>query len=265
MDQARLITFRISETTSKAKPMKKLLRSLFWQIPVLGLTCIGTMVQAQPTGQWDFNSGNLSATVGASMTYADGPAGPTQAGTQFGTTDRFGISRVNGTNASVMKFQSWNAGKGYLMPTPPNANGGAGATLVNTYTLIMDVLYPSDSTFKIRPLLQSDDGTLSGGSGYLLISTNNGVGPFGKGNGNVDGTYYGNLQSNTWYRLGFVISGEELKGHVYINGAEVGTFNRYRIGRSLFPGSGHYFDSGQWCQRQDQRRRGVGGRNRLCE
>ncbi|HUR45049.1 MAG TPA: hypothetical protein VMZ27_04155, partial [Candidatus Saccharimonadales bacterium] len=217
--------------------MKTTFQRLLRQIPILGLLCAATVAHAQPVGQWDFNSGNLSPTVGTAITYADGPAGATATGTQFGTTASFGISSVNGTNASVMKFQGWNAGKGYRMPTPPNPNGGALASQANTYTLIMDVLYPSDSSFKIRPLLQSDDGTLSGGSGYLLISTNNGVGAFGKGNGSFDGPYYATLQSNTWYRLGFVVSGAELKVHIYVNGSEVGNVSRAEIDDrfSLFP------------------------------
>src|SRR2546423_14547943 len=57
---------------------------------------------AQPTGQWDFNAGNLSATVGGTpMAYVDGPGGATAAGTVFGSTTSLGIPSINGTAANV--------------------------------------------------------------------------------------------------------------------------------------------------------------------
>src|SRR5436190_5293719 len=78
------------------------------------------LLRAQPTGQWDFNSSNLNATVGAPMQYVGGTAGLTV----FGTTASFGLPAINGTNAIVMKFPALtNSSGGYDMPTPA-ANGG---------------------------------------------------------------------------------------------------------------------------------------------
>src|SRR5262247_2197769 len=73
---------------------------------------------AAPTGQWDFENGDLTATVGSALTYVDGAGGATQLGTQFGTTTALGIPDINGTPANVMKFPIATNGMGYLMPDP---------------------------------------------------------------------------------------------------------------------------------------------------
>src|SRR5437867_13155181 len=105
-----------------------------------GVLLCATNVLAQPFGQWDFNSGNRSATVGAPLTFADGPGSATDLGTAFGSTTAFGIPLISGSNALVMKFPAATGAMGYNMPTP-DANGGG--SLVNEYTIIFDVLYQS--------------------------------------------------------------------------------------------------------------------------
>src|SRR5215471_8724237 len=105
---------------------------------VLLTVLVTAKTSAQPNGQWDFDSGNLNATVGSALQYADGPGGATQLGTQFGTTTALGIPNINGTPANVMGFPIATNGMGYLMPDPAINNGGG--TQVNEWTLIMDVL-----------------------------------------------------------------------------------------------------------------------------
>src|SRR5256885_3093433 len=103
------------------KPTKKYLALA----AVLTSTLIGagTMLGAG-LGQWDFNSGNLSQTAGATygdLQYTD----PTiQSLTQFGSTTSFGISNINGTVAQVMSFPAATNGAGYFMTSPGTANGG---------------------------------------------------------------------------------------------------------------------------------------------
>jgi len=53
-------------------------------------------------GQWDFQAGNLEATVGEDLEYFDGTTGQTASKTQFGTTTSFGIADINGRPATVM-------------------------------------------------------------------------------------------------------------------------------------------------------------------
>src|SRR5690349_18716679 len=101
-------------------------RSLHFIIATIFATLFGVAtVLAQPVGQWDFNSGNLTATTGADLSYADGGGGNTQTGTSFGTTTSFGIPDIAGSSALVMKFPAaTNAGMGFNMPTPPPNGGG---------------------------------------------------------------------------------------------------------------------------------------------
>src|SRR6267142_751733 len=174
---------------------------------------------AQPSGQWDFNSGNLTATVGADLQYADGGGGATALATAFGSTAAFSIPAINGTDAMVMRFPAATNGMGYLMPTPP-ANGTP--TTVNQYTLLMDVFYPAASATKIRPLIRPYN--LGGTEQYIIIDANGAVGPAVVGSGGVTGPFVGGLQPNTWYRLGLsVTAGGTIR--VYTNGVEMGSFS----------------------------------------
>ena len=69
------------------------------------LTCASPLLAQNAVGQWDFDNGDLTQTLGANlgdMTYADGPTGQTAAETIFGTTTNLGISSINGTQAKVM-------------------------------------------------------------------------------------------------------------------------------------------------------------------
>ncbi len=65
---------------------------------------------AAPTGQWDFDSGNLNATVGSPLTYADAN---TTTSTSFGSTTSFGISDIAGSPAQIMKFPAATNGGGH--------------------------------------------------------------------------------------------------------------------------------------------------------
>src|SRR6266568_8657423 len=73
---------------------------------------------AQPAGQWDFDSGDLSATVGQALQYSDGPGGATQNGTSFGTPSSFGTPELTGGSARIMRFPAGTNGLGYLMQAP---------------------------------------------------------------------------------------------------------------------------------------------------
>ena len=183
------------------------------------MLCV-TKLAAQPFGSWDFNSGNLTATVGSPLTYVDGSGGATELNTAFGTTTSFGIADIVGSPASVLRFPAATNGEGYDMPTPA-ANGG-GST-VNQYTLIMDVFYPAASISKTRPLIQTEDGSHLGAQQFIVVDgATGGVGPATIGSG-VSGPYIGNLAANTWYRLAIVVTAGSTT-RVYTNGIEMGSF-----------------------------------------
>ena len=122
-----------------------------------GAVTYASSLLAQNIGQWDFNNGDLSQSSGANLgplSYNDGPTGQTAEDTVFGSTTMLGIPNINGTVANVIHFPGGPEQEGILMPTPP---GNGGGTLVNEYTLIIDVLYSQDKT--LRPLLEMDSGS----------------------------------------------------------------------------------------------------------
>ena len=151
---------------------------------------LATNGSASITGQWDFESSDLTATVGSALTYR----GTTASATQFGTTTTFGIAGINGQPAKVMKFPATTASQGYVMPHGAAANGGG--TNVNQYTLIMDVLFPAASS-GYGAFLQSNTG--NGGDAELFVNPSpaNGIG--------ISGQYQGNLTPDVWHRVTFTI------------------------------------------------------------
>jgi len=126
-------------------------------------------------GQWDFDAGDLRATVGTALGYFD-PA--TQAGTQFGTTEALGVAKIGGESATIMEIPGDVTRQiGYVMTHGIAPNGGG--TRVNQYTLIMDVLVDTTgpgaaSLLQTSSLNNTDDGDLfwqgnnfgQGGNGY---------------------------------------------------------------------------------------------------
>jgi hypothetical protein len=144
------------------------------------------------TGQWDFDRGDLSPTIGKALQYFDGPTGLTAAGTQFGTTTDLGVPDINGTAARVMYVPGDLSNQiGYLMDHGIKPNGGG--TKVNQYTLIMDVLVGTSgpgaaSLLQISSLNNTDDGDL------FWQGSN-----FGQGGGGYNGT--GQFTAGDWHRV----------------------------------------------------------------
>ena len=164
--------------------------------------------QAQVTGQWDFNNGNLTATVGDALTYKDGDGGATQTGSQFGTTTALGLPMIGGAVANVMGFPADStASIGYLFNAPATGNGGGDQ--VNEYTLILDVLFPAASQGKVRAVLNAN--TALDINADLFVGANNGIG----------GTSFsGALLDNTWHRIAFVVGNGKIQK--FIDGELVG-------------------------------------------
>ncbi|MGA1237332.1 MAG: LamG-like jellyroll fold domain-containing protein [Limisphaerales bacterium] len=173
--------------------------------------CAGCLtLQAAPSGQWDFNSGNLSATIGGDMTY--GASG--QAGTAFGSTTSFGIPDINGEVAQVLSFTGYEIGSGLRMPTPTAANGGG--SLVNQWTLIMDVLFPAASDSKWRSIIDIDESVINADAEFF-VNTSNGIG--------ISGQYDGQVVADTWHRIAVTMDSVTGTMRKYIDGAEVGVQN----------------------------------------
>ena len=141
------------------------------------------------TGQWDFNVGNLMATVGKDLQYFDG-AGSTSNLTQFGTCSSFGLPLINGVDGLIMKVPggagvNGNNNFGYIMDHQIAPNGGG--NLVNQYTIIWDMYYPGSGTIPFFNCQNTNNapadgslflqnGQMGQGSGGYVMLTNIGAG-----------------------------------------------------------------------------------------
>jgi len=106
------------------------------------------------TGQWDFDEGDLRATVGAPLEYLDGTNGLTAAKTLFGATGDLGVADIDGEPARVMYVPGDKDRRiGYVMRHGIAPNGGG--LLVNQYSLILDAMI-SDGGALAASILQID-------------------------------------------------------------------------------------------------------------
>jgi hypothetical protein len=147
---------------------------------------------APVTGQWDFDNGNLGATVGSPLEYLGGTTGLTAQGTQFGTTASFGIADIDGQSAKVMRVPGDLSREiGYIMTHGIAPNGGG--TRVNVYTLIFDLYIATEgpgaaSLLQTSSLNNTDDGDL------FWQGSN-----FGQGTGGYNGK--GTFTAGAWHRV----------------------------------------------------------------
>jgi Concanavalin A-like lectin/glucanases superfamily/Immunoglobulin domain len=200
-------------------------KTSFWaSIAVSAILCLTKAWGQTNIGQWDFEQQDLRQTAGANLgplTYYDGTNGSTIALTLFGATTNLGVPNINGQVANIMKF----AGKsklpvGYLMPTPP-ANGGG--SLVNDYTIIVDVLYTNSEVF--RPIVQMDDGSLDNIFAYFGINLFDQVTVTNTSGVALPSGFFSQILPNTWYRIGMVLNQANGEVDVYTNGVKVGLIN----------------------------------------
>jgi len=161
------------------------------------------------TGHWDFDNGDLSATIGQALTYRDGPAGTTAAGTTYSTTRSFGISDIQGIPAKVMHMPAATTRAiGYLMDHGARPNGDPNATKVNQWTLIMDILIPTDGW---HCFIQIDDPN-NNNDGDLFVNPGGGLG--------ISGSYQGTIVRGQWHRVAFAVDSATVISK-YIDGVKV--------------------------------------------
>jgi hypothetical protein len=166
---------------------------------------------AQPVGQWDFNNGDLSDTVGGlPLTFLDQAA---QDATSFGTTTSFAIPDIDGTAAKVMKIPGFLEPSGIYMPVNSDANGLGG--LVNNWTLVVDVLYPAASDHTFRAIIETDLGVIEADADFF-VGPNNGIG--------INQIYQGTVTPNEWHRIVLAVNNDFPASGIrkYIDGVLVG-------------------------------------------
>jgi hypothetical protein len=188
------------------------------------MLCVSKISAQTNVGQWDFKSTNLAATAGSDLgplSYYDGPNGMTSNLTLYGTTTALGVPSIGGVVTNIMKFpgdSSLDQGIGFLIPIPP-ANGGG--SLVNDYTVIVDVLYTNAGLF--RPILQMDNGQLDDILAFLSLNLFDEISVTNTEGAGLPSESSGHIAPNTWYRLGFVLDHDVGEIDVYTNGAEAGS------------------------------------------
>ncbi len=143
-------------------------------------------------GQWDFDGGNLNASVGQALGYLTPAA---QTGTKFGTTgvgELAEVPNIGGTAAKVMEVPGdLSRDIGYVLTHGIAPNGGG--TRVNQYTLIMDV-YVDNAGPGAASLWQTSSAS-NADDGDLFWQGNN----FGQGGNGYNGR--GTFTAGAWHRV----------------------------------------------------------------
>ncbi len=179
-----------------------------------------TLYYPTVTGQWDFKSGDLRATVGSDLQYL----GDTTNLTSFTSLP------INGVLTPVMAFGGCSTNEGFYMLYGAQPYGPSGSQFINQYTLIMDVMYPSGSSSQWRALFQTDPFNHVGNDAEFYVGDNNGLGIPG-------GQFTGTLSPDTWYRITFSVNLASGQVATYVNGVQTSTLTlpggvdgRYALG-----------------------------------
>jgi hypothetical protein len=165
-------------------------------------TASGIPIPPNPVkGHWDFDQGDLRATVGTDLQYGDAPGETAMRDhTSFGTTTSFGIPDIGGQPAKVMKYTRDEnpptpiGPRGYLCRHGIAPNGGG--TNVNQFTMLVDFMIPDlhqgDNYNTVVKWEAVDDWNVDGS---ISIRANDIGGPNTGGIG-ISGQYTGD--GNTW-------------------------------------------------------------------
>jgi YVTN family beta-propeller protein len=193
---------------------------------VLSSGAVLTVYELAVTGQWDFDRGDLRATVGSDLEYVGNTA----------TVTTFPSLNINGELAPVMAFGSNSPSQGFYMRHGAKPNGGG--HFVNQYALLMDVMFPASSNGRWRALFQTDPFNHAGNDAEFYVGDSASL-PDPNGLG-ADGQFNGSIVPDTWYRIAFAVdlaapAGRQLAK--YVNGAKVaeqslsgGVDGRYALG-----------------------------------
>ena len=186
------------------------------------------------TGQWDFDKGDLRATVGKDLEYGDGPTGRVKTQTSFGTTTFFSIPDIGGKSANVMKYtrDEFDAAatdknpRGYLLEHGLQPNGGG--TKVNQFTMIVDMMIPDlhmgDNYNTVVKWEAVDDFTVDGS---ISIKAND-IGGDNTGGIGISGQYTGDgvtsIKGGSWQRLVVAVDMKADPGIIsyYLDGVKFG-------------------------------------------
>jgi len=164
------------------------------------------------TGQWDFENGDLKATVGQDLAYGDGVGGYMNTQTTFNTTTAFSIPNIGGAPAKVMRYLRGatppdNYVQGYLMHHGIAPNGGG--SLVNQWTLIVDVLFPDLHQGDQYTAIIEVQGSIDSDADVSIHEESPGIGGIG-----ISGRYPGNITVGEWHRIAVAVDMADTNGGI---------------------------------------------------
>jgi glycerophosphoryl diester phosphodiesterase len=140
--------------------------------------------------------------------------------TAFGSASTFALPALPGGDAAVMRFPTCTARQGYVLSHGGEANGAYGDTdgLTSNYTVIFDILYPSENDGVWRALWQTDPENTGDAEFYVRDAPSGGIG--------INGNYQGRLRPNTWHRVAIVVRAAPGEGYFqrFIDGQFVGGY-----------------------------------------
>jgi hypothetical protein len=179
------------------------------------------MAMDQPrgiTGQWDFERGDLSATIGSPLQYWGGSGGASRQACEFGSTTSFGISDIANRPARVLRFHgAATRDVGLLLTHGALPNGGGNVTGVNQWTLIMDLLVPNSLDEPWLALLQTDLNNTSDTDFCVnFVNKIGGIGILGQYGGEGGN---GGILPQRWHRVAVVVDATTSTMEKYIDGS----------------------------------------------
>ena len=158
------------------------------------------------TGQWDFENGNLAATIGVPLQFRADTGGLVQ----FGTTTTLGIPAIGGAEAKVIRIPACSPAQGLIVSHGVQSNSGG--EFVNRYTLVMDLFYPAGSS-GFRALWQTETNATTLSDGELFVNGTDGIGSSGQ--------YQGSVSTGEWHRVAFTVDLSKRELGKYIDGTNV--------------------------------------------
>jgi len=166
------------------------------------------------SGQWDFKHGNLTASIGSNL-MPWGELNKLGDKIKFGNTKTFQLPAINQQIADIIYLPAFPPNTGLQMfPGLQHFAPGSGH-YSNNYTLIMDILRPTQSANQWIALLQSNDQNRNDAD--LFINPQGRVG--------ISDQYFGMLEINQWHRLAMVVATpthERSTMYLYLNGQAIG-------------------------------------------
>jgi hypothetical protein len=202
--RANLVNLLLN-VTSWRRLMNRTLRIVLSSLPlvlVASLVWTGT-TQAAQIGVWQFDN-NLN----------NGLPGRAAMSVFGGWTETYAGDTIGGNPATVLSFPAMAADTQSLqMPNEAGANGGG--TQTNTWTIVMDLKFPTIPGF--ISLWQTDQN-IGANDGDFFINGSGGIG--------ISGNYHGTVTANNWHRIAVAVSRSGTNAPIlnkYIDGSLVGT------------------------------------------